>query len=106
MNEMDNDKIIILEEQMKEVCNKIDKLDQKVERGFADIKTDMHEYVRKDNYQRDMKAMNKQDRQLSEEIRRVSNAIKSTNSIVNKLIWLLASTMVGFIIMQILEKVH
>ena len=103
---MDNDKIIILEQQMKEVCNKIDKLDKKIDSGFADIKKDMNLYVRKDNYQRDMKAMNKQDRQLSEEIRRVSSAIKSTNSIVNKLIWLLASTVVGFIIMQILEKVH
>lgn len=94
---MDNDKIIILEQQMKEVVEKIDKLDKKIDSGFADIKKDMNQYVRKDNYQRDMKAISKQDKLHSEEIEKIGSA-------VNKLIWLLATTVVGFIIMQILES--
>ena len=94
---MENDKVIILEQQMKEVCEKIDKLDEKIDRGFTDIKKDMNQYVRKDNYQRDMKAIAKQDKMHSEEIEKISSA-------VNKLIWLLASTIVGFVIMQILQS--
>ena len=94
---MENDKIIILEQQMKEVIDKIDKLDLKVEKGFADIKNEMTQYVRKDNYQRDMKAIAKQDKIHSEQIDKIGSA-------VNKLIWLLASTIVGFIIMQILQS--
>jgi tetrahydromethanopterin S-methyltransferase subunit G len=97
MENIENDKIIILEQQMKEVCEKIDKLDIKVEKGFADIKNEMNQYVRKDNYQRDMKAISKQDKLHSEEIEKIGSA-------VNKLIWLLATTVVGFIIMQILES--
>ena len=93
---MENDKIIILEQQMREVVDKIDKLDLKVEKGFADIKNEMTQYVRKDNYQRDMKAIAKQDKIHSEQIDKIGSA-------VNKLIWLLASTIVGFIIMQILQ---
>ena len=93
---MENDKIIILEQQMKEVVDKIDKLDLKVEKGFADIKNEMTQYVRKDNYQRDMKAIAKQDKIHSEQIAKIVSA-------VNKLIWLIASTIVGFIIMQILQ---
>jgi len=94
---MENDKIIILEQQMREVCEKIDKLDLKVEKGFADIKNEMTQYVRKDNYQRDMKAIAKQDKIHSEQIDKIGSA-------VNKLIWLLASTIVGFVIMQILQS--
>jgi len=94
---MENDKIIILEQQMREVVDKIDKLDLKVEKGFADIKNEMTQYVRKDNYQRDMKAIAKQDKIHSEQIDKIGSA-------VNKLIWLLASTIVGFIIMQILQS--
>ena len=94
---MDNDKIIILEQQMKEVVEKIDKLDKKIDSGFADIKKDMNQYVRKDNYQRDMKAIAKQDQLHSQQIDKIGSA-------VNKLIWLLATTVVGFIIMQILES--
>ena len=94
---MDNDKIIILEQQMKEVVEKIDKLDLKVEKGFADIKNEMTQYVRKDNYQRDMKAIAKQDKLHSQQIDKIGSA-------VNKLIWLLASTIVGFVIMQILQS--
>ena len=97
MENIDNDKIIILEQQMKEVVDKIDKLDLKVEKGFADIKNEMTQYVRKDNYQRDMKAIAKQDKIHSEQIDKIG-------SVVNKLIWLLASTIVGFIIMQILQS--
>lgn len=97
MENMDNDKIIILEQQMKEIVEKIDKLDKKIDSGFADIKEDMNQYVRKDNYQRDMKAISKQDKLHSEEIEKIGSA-------VNKLIWLLATTVVGFIIMQILES--
>ena len=96
MENIENDKIIILEQQMKEVVDKIDKLDLKVEKGFADIKNEMTQYVRKDNYQRDMKAIAKQDKIHSEQIDKIGSA-------VNKLIWLLASTIVGFIIMQILQ---
>ena len=94
---MENGKIIILEQQMKEVVDKIDKLDLKVEKGFADIKNEMTQYVRKDNYQRDMKAIAKQDKIHSEQMDKIGSA-------VNKLIWLLASTIVGFIIMQILQS--
>ena len=97
MENIDNDKIIILEQQMKEVVDKIDKLDLKVEKGFADIKNEMTQYVRKDNYQRDMKAIAKQDKIHSEQIDKIGSA-------VNKLIWLLASTIVGFVIMQILQS--
>ena len=57
----------------------------------------MTQYVRKDNYQRDMKAIAKQDKIHSEQIDKIGSA-------VNKLIWLLASTIVGFIIMQILQS--
>ena len=92
---MENDKIIILEQQMKEVCKKIDSLDEKVEKGFVDIKKEMSQYVRKDNYNRDMKAIAKQDKMHSEDIEKIGSA-------VTKLVWLLASTIVGFIIMQIL----
>ena len=97
MGSDENDKIIILEERMKEVCEKIDKLDKKIDSGFADIKKDMNLYVRKDNYQRDMKAIAKQDKLHSQQIDKIGSA-------VNKLIWLLATTVVGFIIMQILES--
>ena len=97
MENIDNDKIIILEQQMKEVVDKIDKLDLKVEKGFADIKNEMTQYVRKDNYPRDMIAIAKQDKIHSEQIDKIGSA-------VNKLIWLLATTVVGFIIMQILES--
>lgn len=92
---MEKNKIIILEQQMKEVVEKIDKLDKKIDSGFADIKKDMSQYVRKDNYQRDMKAVYKQDKMHSEDIEKIGSA-------VTKLVWLLASTIVGFIIMQIL----
>ena len=57
----------------------------------------MTQYVRKDNYQRDMKAIAKQDKMHSEEIEKISSA-------VNKLIWLLATTVLGFIITQILTS--
>lgn len=97
MENIENDKIIILEQQMKEVVEKIDKLDKKIDSGFADIKKDMNLYVRKDNYQRDMKAIAKQDKLHSQQIDKIGSA-------VNKLIWLLATTVVGFIIMQILES--
>lgn len=97
MENIENDKIIILEQQMKEVVEKIDKLDKKIDSGFADIKKDMNQYVRKDNYQRDMKAISKQDKLHSEEIEKIGSA-------VNRLIWLLATTVVGFIIVQILES--
>ena len=85
-------KIKLLEQQVKQVCRKIDKLDKKVEKGFTEI-TDY--YVRVDNYQRDMKAIEKEDRQHTEEI-------KCLKAGINKLIWLMASTVIGFIIMQIL----
>ena len=94
---MENDKIRILEQQMKEVVDKIDKLDLKVEKGFADIINEMTQYVRRDNYQRDTKAIAKQDKIHSEQIDKIGSA-------VNKLIWLLASTIVGFVIMQILQS--
>ena len=97
MGSDENDKIIILEERMKEVVEKIEKLDKKIDSGFADIKKDMNQYVRKDNYQRDMKAIAKQDKLHSQQIDKIGSA-------VNKLIWLLATTVVGFIIMQILES--
>ena len=70
---------------------------KKIDRGFTDIKKDMTQYVRKDNYQRDMKAIAKQDKLHSEEIEKISSA-------VNKLIWLLATTVLGFIITQILTS--
>ena len=94
---MDNDKIIILEQQMKEVVEKIDELNEKIDKGFTDMKKEMTQYVRKDNYQRDMKAIAKQDKLHSQQIDKIGSA-------VNKLIWLLATTVVGFIIMQILES--
>lgn len=94
---MENDKIIILEQQMKEVCEKIDKLDEKIDQGFTDIKRDMGQYVRKDNYSRDMKAIAKQDKLHSEEIDKIGSS-------VNKLVWLLATTVIGFVVVQILES--
>ena len=97
MENIDNDKIIILEQQMKEVVEKIDELNEKIDKGFTDMKNEMTQYVRKDNYQRDMKAIAKQDKLHSQQIDKIGSA-------VNKLIWLLATTVVGFIIMQILES--
>jgi len=97
MENIDNDKIIILEQQMKEVVEKIDELNEKIDKGFTDMKKEMTQYVRKDNYQRDMKAIAKQDKLHSQQIDKIGSA-------VNKLIWLLATTVVGFIIMQILES--
>ena len=86
-----------MEEQIKTIDEKLDKLDKKLDGGFTDIKKDMTQYVRKDNYQRDMKAIAKQDKMHSEEIEKISSA-------VNKLIWLLATTVLGFIITQILTS--
>ena len=97
MENIDNDKIIILEQQMKEVVEKIDELNEKIDKGFTDMKKEMTQYVRKDNYQRDMKAIAKQDKLHSQQIDKIGSA-------VNKLIWLLATTVVGFSIMQILES--
>jgi len=91
---MDNmeQKIVILEQQMNSVCNKIDKLDKKIDKGFKDI---THNYVRKDNYWRDIKAIEKEDLNHTKDI-------ESIRKSVNKLIWLIASTIFVFIIMQIL----
>ena len=86
-----------MEQQIKTIDEKLDKLDKKLDGGFTDIKKDMTQYVRKDNYQRDMKAIAKQDKMHSEEIEKISSA-------VNKLIWLLATTVLGFIITQILTS--
>ena len=86
-----------MEEQIKTIDEKLDKLDKKLDGGFTDIKKDMTQYVRKDNYQRDMKAIAKQDKMHSEEIEKISSA-------VNKLIWLLATTVLGFIITQMLTS--
>ena len=86
-----------MEEQIKIIDEKIDKLDEKIDGGFTDIKKDMTQYVRKDNYQRDMKAIAKQDKLHSQQIDKIGGA-------VNKLIWLLATTVLGFIITQILAN--
>ena len=86
-----------MEEQVKIIDEKLDKLDEKIDRGFTDIKKDMTQYVRKDNYQRDMKAIAKQDKLHSQQIDKIGGA-------VNKLIWLLATTVLGFIITQILAN--
>jgi uncharacterized coiled-coil DUF342 family protein len=85
-------KIALLEQQMNSVCNKIDKLDKKIDKGFKDI---THNYVRKDNYRRDIKAIEKEDLNHTKDI-------ESIRKSVNKLIWLIASTIFVFIIMQIL----
>ena len=86
-----------MEEQVKIIDEKLDKLDKKLDGGFTDIKKDMTQYVRKDNYQRDMKAIAKQDKLHSQQIDKIGGA-------VNKLIWLLATTVLGFIITQILAN--
>ena len=86
-----------MEEQIKIIDEKLDKLDKKLDGGFIDIKKDMTQYVRKDNYQRDMKAIAKQDKLHSQQIDKIGGA-------VNKLIWLLATTVLGFIITQILAN--
>ena len=86
-----------MEEQIKTIDEKLDKLDKKLDGGFTDIKKDMTQYVRKDNYQRDMKAIAKQDKLHSQQIDKIGGA-------VNKLIWLLATTVLGFIITQILAN--
>jgi len=89
-------KIKLLEQQMTQVCEKIDNLDKKVEKGFAKI---TNHYVRIDNYQRDMKAIEKEDRLHKQEIDYIKKSY-------NKLIWLMASTVIGFVIMQILTYVN
>ena len=89
-------KIKLLEQQMTQVCEKIDNLDKKVEKGFAKI---TNHYVRTDNYKRDMKAIEKQDSQHTEEIKYLKAGI-------NRLVWLMASTVVGFVIMQILTYIN
>ena len=89
---MENDKIIILEQQMKEVCEKIDNLDEKVEKGFADIKKDMSQYVRKDNYRSDFDM-------LLEKSKSQDRKIKS----INNLVWLIVSTVLVFLVENLLR---
>jgi chaperonin cofactor prefoldin len=90
-NKLDR-RILMLEEQIKNIDEKLDMLTDKIDTGFSDIgKT----YVRKDTYSKDLKAIAKQDKMHSEDIEKIGSA-------VTKLVWLLASTIVGFIIMQIL----
>jgi len=88
-------KISILQEQMKEVCDKIDKLDKKIDEGFSKI---TNNYVRVDIYQRDLKAIDKQSRENEK-----STACLQKN--MNRLVWLIASTILGFIVMQIITYV-
>ena len=88
-------KISILQEQMKEVCDKIDKLDKKIDEGFSKI---INNYVRVDIYQRDLKAIDKQSRENEK-----STACLQKN--MNRLVWLIASTVLGFIVMQIITYV-
>ena len=88
-------KISILQEQMKEVCDKIDNLDKKIEKGFSKI---TNNYVRVDIYQRDLKAIDKQSRENEK-----STACLQKN--MNRLVWLIASTILGFIVMQIITYV-
>jgi len=88
-------KISILQEQMKEVCDKIDNLDKKIEKGFSKI---TNNYVRVDIYQRDLKAIDKQSGENEK-----STACLQKN--MNRLVWLIASTILGFIVMQIITYV-
>ena len=88
-------KISILQEQMKEVCDKIDNLDKKIEKGFFKI---TNNYVRVDIYQRDLKAIDKQSGENEK-----STACLQKN--MNRLVWLIASTILGFIVMQIITYV-
>ena len=88
-------KISILQEQMKEVCDKIDKLDKKIDEGFSKI---TNNYVRVDIYQRDLKAIDKQSG-----VNEKSTACLQKN--MNRLVWLIASTILGFIVMQIITYV-
>jgi len=43
-------KISVLEEQMKEVGKKIDSLDRKIEKEFEELKSEMCNYVRKEEF--------------------------------------------------------
>jgi len=88
-------KISILQEQMKEVCDKIDNLDKKIDEGFSKI---TNNYVRVDIYQRDLKAIDKQSGENEK-----STACLQKN--MNRLVWLIASTILGFIVMQIITYV-
>jgi len=46
----DTNKIVRLEEQMKAVGGKIDSLDEKMEKGFEDLKTEMKCFVRREEF--------------------------------------------------------
>ena len=87
-----NTEIKLLEQEMRQISGKIDSLDDRVKEGFENI---CKNYVKKGEYKRDIKAINKQDDFHTERIDKIEASI-------NKLIWLLGSTIIGFIIIQIL----
>ena len=82
-------RITIMEQQMKSIDEKLDNLDKKLDKGFKDIcKT----YVRKDNYRRDFDM-------LLEKSKSQDRKIKS----INNLVWLIVSTVLVFLVENLLR---
>ena len=82
-------RMTIMEEQIKSIDEKLDNLDKKLDKGFTDIcKT----YVRKDNYRRDFDM-------LLEKSKSQDRKIKS----INNLVWLIVSTVLVFLIENLLR---
>jgi len=81
----------IMEEQIKTIDEKLDNLDKKLDKMSSDIcKT----YVRKDNYHRDFEALTKETESQSKRI-----------DAINKIVWVVVSTILIFVIEQVLSLV-
>ena len=88
-NKLDR-RILMLEEQIKNIDEKLDMLTDKIDKGFCDIG---NTYVRKDTYSKDLKALTKES----------ANQAKRIDGI-NKLMWFLISTVLVFVITRVLEN--
>ena len=88
-NKLDR-RILMLEEQIKNIDEKLDMLTGKIDKGFCDIgKT----YVRKDTYSKDLQALTRESESQSKRI-----------DAINKLMWFLISAVLAFVIAGLLES--
>ena len=84
-------RMTIMEEQIKSIDEKLDNLDRKLDKMSSDIcKT----YVRKDNYNKDINALTKETEAQSKRI-----------DAINKIVCVVVSTILIFVIEQVLSLV-
>jgi len=84
-------RMTIMEEQIKSIDEKLDNLDKKLDKMSSDIcKT----YVRKDNYNKDIKALTKETEAQAKRI-----------DAINKIVWVVVSTILIFVTEQVLSLV-